>query len=151
MLEADIINTELKKMDDLDESIAMALPNLDSNDPDSVSKLQALLNLRFSDTSENDALLVDGEWGNSTNAVLKTWLSNIRSDEQLVRGARNTMINPEAAAQEGLANGYQPFVDVMIAKKVLDVSRENQGIDKVINSVVEELSIDNLGGDNENA
>jgi hypothetical protein len=151
MLEADIINNEIKKMDDLDQSITMALPNLDSNDPTSVSKLQSLLNLRFSDTYKDDALLVDGQWGNATNEVFRTWLSNVVNTGDIVRGARNTVVNQETALQEGTAKGYKPFVDVMIANRVLDVARENQGMDKVINSVVQELSIDNLGGDNENA
>ena len=151
MLEADIINNEIKKMDDLDQSITMALPNLDSNDPPSVSKLQSLLNLRFSDTYKDDALLVDGQWGNATNEVFRTWLSNVVNTGDLVRGARNTVVNQEAALQEGTAKGYKPFVDVMIANRVLDVARENQGMDKVINSVVQELSIDNLESKDENA
>tara|TARA_R110002020_G_scaffold45737_2_gene130640 strand:+ start:3228 stop:3665 length:438 start_codon:yes stop_codon:yes gene_type:complete len=137
---------ELLKMNDIDSIIASILPNMSLGDSNEVMQLQTWLNLKY-----GDDLLIDGDYGTKTSAALNTWLGTYNKIDELGRGASNTLINPERARTEGQSMGFTPFNDMQIAENVNSAAMNARGTSNTIDSVINELSIDNLGDADENA
>ena len=142
MAESQVISRELSKMGDIHQLIASKLPNLDPGDPQSVSELQTVLNLVYGDVA------VDGEFGPSTSTYLRNWLSKTDYISSLGETANNTILGTDLS--DSISNAPN-FRNNGIAAMVNDSAKMALGTDKVIDKVVNELSIDKLRGDNENA
>lgn len=141
-----VMKNELMRMNDIDSIIANILPEMSLSDPQEVKQLQTWLNLKY-----GDDLLVDGDYGMKTSAVLNTWLANYNNINELDRGASNTLINPSAAQEQGKAMGFTPFHDMEIAQNVTNAAAQARGTNDTIDAVLSELTIDGLGGMDENA
>ena len=134
------LNRELSRMKDIDSIIASILPNMSLKDPEEVKNLQVWLNLKY-----GDDLLVDGDYGSKTSATLNTWLRNYEGLQDMGAGATNTLINPKMAIEEGERMGFTPFHDMEIAQNVSISAQRAKGSSDIIDSVLNELTIDNLG------
>ena len=143
MAEADIIAKEMRGMRDLDGVIATLLPEVRNDDEESVASLQQLLNIRYPEARE---LSIDGSLGPQTMVALQGWLNSSGYLQTLETGARNTVINPQAARETGFANGYIPFQDDMIASTVYQSAKRARGVEEVINEVVGDLSMEDFDG-----
>jgi hypothetical protein len=141
MAEKDIIAKELLAMQELDGIIATHLPNMRADDPEGVAQLQQLFNIRYPESQE---LAIDGSLGPKTMTALQVWLEQSQFLKDLEPGARNTMVNPEAAQSDGRANGYMPFQDTMLAATVNQAVKNVNGMDELVNEIIGDTSIEEL-------
>ena len=143
MGEKDIMGRELDKMGDIHSLIASKIPTLDPDDPDSVKEFQALLSLVY------DTIAIDGQFGPQTSSYLRNWLTKSDYINSLDTGARETILQPAEPSQK--INNQLGFSNDGIARMVTDTAKRSLGTDKVVNEVIDEISIEKMEDTDENA